>query len=720
MSQISNKFIQAASGSSTSGVTDDKIRLRNNQPLRARNAANSADVNILSVSASDVITMAGVLSMGSNKITNLAAPSAASNDAATTNYVDAAIVTAAGANKTLSNLTNPTSINQALLPSGDNTRDIGSSSLKWSFGYFGNGISTISNAAGFSADNVAGTKSIAITMNNTGISFPSGNTVIGYIRGQVLTGDNPFNIGMFTENNSVNSSSATGGIYIDSGNKSAGTGNSGDIKLTTGTSAGGTRGSVYVKPELRIEGTTSGYVGIKAVAAPTSHTLILPSAQGSAGTILTNDGSGNLSWGSAGGSGTVTSVALSAPAIFSVAGSPITTSGTLAISYSGTALPIANGGTNSTTALNNNRIMISSGGAIVETAAITANRALASDSGGLPVASTTTDTELGYVSGVTSAIQTQLGTKLNLSGGTMSGAIAMGTNKITGMGDPTSAQDAATKAYVDNVAAGLKPKAAVRVATTTAGTLASSFENGDTIDGVVLATGNRILIKDQASTSENGIYTVNASGAPTRATDFDSVTPIDEINGAYTLVQFGTANAGTGWVESATVVTVGTDPIVFQQFTAPSSVIGGDMITVSGSTISVDLASTSGLESTNPGNVAGQLRAKVDASTVKINGSNQLESLKPKQENLTLNGTDITNQYKDLAFAIYGTSASDNSAVLSVVGGPIQLKGTDYTVSLTGGAGGVTRITFAGDLATGGAAALISGDILMVSYSYLT
>lgn len=88
------------------------------------------------------------------------------------------------------------------------------------------------------------------------------------------------------------------------------------------------------------------------------------------------------------------------------------------------------------------------------------------------------------------------------------------------------------------------------------------------------------------------------------------------------------------------------------------------------------------------------------------------------EEHPTLNGTNITNQYFDLLHPVIGASASVNSVCLSVVGGPEQLKGTDYTVSLTGGAGGVTRITFAGDLATGGGAALIAGDILMIKYSY--
>ena len=84
----------------------------------------------------------------------------------------------------------------------------------------------------------------------------------------------------------------------------------------------------------------------------------------------------------------------------------------------------------------------------------------------------------------------------------------------------------------------------------------------------------------------------------------------------------------------------------------------------------------------------------------------------------TLASLDITNQYVDLLHVAEGTSASVNSISLNVVGGPEQLKALDYTVALTGGAGGVTRITFAGDLATGGNAALVAGDILMIKYAY--
>lgn len=164
---------------------------------------------------------------------------------------------------------------------------------------------------------------------------------------------------------------------------------------------------------------------------------------------------------------------------------------------------------------------------------------------------------------------------------------SLGNNKLTNLAEPTNAQDAATKSYVDSSLEGLKPKEAVRVATDAAGTLATSFENGDTVDGVTLSTGDRILIKNQAAPEENGIYEVAATGAPTRASDFDSLSPIDEVNGAYVAVQEGTANEGKVFVQQGSVTTIGTDAINFVLFNSVSGLIGGDGITVSGSNISV-------------------------------------------------------------------------------------------------------------------------------------
>ena len=170
---------------------------------------------------------------------------------------------------------------------------------------------------------------------------------------------------------------------------------------------------------------------------------------------------------------------------------------------------------------------------------------------------------------------------------------------------PTADGHAATKGYVDAARTGLDVKQSVRAATTAPVLLASGLENGDIIDGVTLATGNRILVKDQSTASENGIYTVNATGAPTRAIDFDSnaeVTP-----GAFTFVEEGTANADSGWVLTTDgTINVGVTGLTFVQFSGAGQITAGAGLTKTGNTIdavgtsnritvnadSIDIAST--------------------------------------------------------------------------------------------------------------------------------
>lgn len=159
------------------------------------------------------------------------------------------------------------------------------------------------------------------------------------------------------------------------------------------------------------------------------------------------------------------------------------------------------------------------------------------------------------------------------------GSVSLNSQKITGLATPTAGTDAANKDYVDGAVAGISWKNEVRVATTANGTLASAFANGQTVDGTVLATNDRILIKDQSTASENGIYTVNSSGAPTRATDADSAA---EIYGAAVFVTNGTANGGKRFVCSTQApITLDSTGITFAQFDAGAVYTAGNGLTLS-------------------------------------------------------------------------------------------------------------------------------------------
>ena len=134
----------------------------------------------------------------------------------------------------------------------------------------------------------------------------------------------------------------------------------------------------------------------------------------------------------------------------------------------------------------------------------------------------------------------------------------------------------ATTQNIADAVTGLAWKAPCRVATTVAGTLASSFENGDTVDGVVLATNDRILIKNQAAGAENGLYTVNASGAPTRTTDADSGT---EILNSSVLITAGTTNANRQYTcNTAGPITINVTALVFVQINASGGSVATDPI----------------------------------------------------------------------------------------------------------------------------------------------
>jgi len=193
---------------------------------------------------------------------------------------------------------------------------------------------------------------------------------------------------------------------------------------------------------------------------------------------------------------------------------------------------------------------------------------------------------------VTGTLQTAAQTNVT-SVGTLDGlavsasqTVTMGSNRITNVADPSQAQDAATKSYVDAVKTGLDVKDSVRVATTASGTLSSAFANNSTVDGITLATGDRILLKNQATASENGIYVVAASGAPTRATDYDETAEVS--GGSFCFVEEGTTNADSGWVCSNDgSITVGTTSLSYAQFSGAGQITAGSGMTKTGNTLDV-------------------------------------------------------------------------------------------------------------------------------------
>jgi hypothetical protein len=184
------------------------------------------------------------------------------------------------------------------------------------------------------------------------------------------------------------------------------------------------------------------------------------------------------------------------------------------------------------------------------------------------------------------------------------------TNNVTLNGTPTVGTDIVNVNYVLDAITGLR-KTSVLVATTANGTFATAFDDGSTIDGIALTTGDDILIKNQTDPAENGVYTVNASGAPTRHPIMDTA---GEVTGVMVAVREGTANAGTLWLTVSNVTTLNTDPIDWIQMqtagsvtsvaaTAPAAgfTISGSPITSSGTftfTLANDLAAVEGLSGT--------------------------------------------------------------------------------------------------------------------------
>jgi hypothetical protein len=305
------------------------------------------------------------------------------------------------------------------------------------------------------------------------------------------------------------------------------------------------------------------------------------------------------SWGSI-GQGSVTSVAVTGSPGLTVGGSPITTAGTITLTLDAELQGLAGLSTNGLVAHTGTgtyigrtitgvagNIVVTDGDGIAGNPTIDLAPVTVSSGGTFQKLTVDGFGRVTAVSAVAASDITALvdTVYVNASGDTMSGPLDMGGNQITNLGAPVSGSDAATKNYVDAAVTGLSWKQAVRVATTAPGNLNTDFEAGDVVDGVTLVAGDRILIKDQTAQAENGIYIVQASGAPLRAEDANAGT---ELVSAAVYVDEGTVNADTGWLQTTNApITVGTSALVWVQFAGSSTYNAGTGLTLTGNTFAL-------------------------------------------------------------------------------------------------------------------------------------
>ena len=240
-----------------------------------------------------------------------------------------------------------------------------------------------------------------------------------------------------------------------------------------------------------------------------------------------------------------------------------------------------------------------------------------------------------------------------------SASVAFNSQKLTGLAAGVASTDAATKGQVDVASAGLDAKDACRVATTANITLSGE----QSIDGITTTT-DRVLVKNQSTGSQNGIY-VSASGSWARSTDADADSEV--TSGLYTFITEGTANGSQGFVLTTDdPITVGSTALVFSQFSGVGDLVGGTGIDKTGNTIAIDatVATLAGTQSlSNKSLVAPALGTPASGVATNITGL-------VATTGLTATGT------KDATTFLRG---DDTWAVVDA--SPLTTKGDVYTYS---------------------------------------
>lgn len=285
------------------------------------------------------------------------------------------------------------------------------------------------------------------------------------------------------------------------------------------------------------------------------------------------------------------------------------------------------------------------------------------------------------------------------------GHISASNALIKDVATPVDSNDAVNKAYVDAIAEGLHVHASVQAATTA--NLVGTYDNGagtytlssalNILDGYSLVNGDRVLIKNQTNTFENGIYVRTSSTVFTRAADFNTVAEID--GGDFMFVQYGTINGNTGWVQTTPMVTLGVTAITFTQFSGVGEYIAGAGLLFTGNTLDIVLQANGGLEivsdelglkSTTAGNgltfSSGVLNIGGTANRISVAADSiDIDSTYVGQASITTLGTISTGTWNASTIAaIYGGTGQSTYAIGDILVGAAANTLNKLTLGSTG------------------------------------